>query len=615
MTTPITCGYCKVTCRTDRPYKNHFRSNTHRENVGLQPQAFPCPNCHKLYSRSSEVKRHLDDDKCSGSRFQIIARTTQSLKHRLSIGSTDVPWKHRRIRSPDPDTGDTLPQALVANNDSADLQTQIDFNVSGMPIDTWGMHIKARPHSIQEYPVLQISPKRITRVATCDADVKFVNITKTLDVQSLQAPVDLLPFEACPRGVTPSAAITVAATHTTSLETVAEAVDYDIAKSMKTLSLTEATATYARGGTETRINSFRSYPRSSHLHDSHLFSTHTNSVGSLFGYSGSNIRMPSFMRSSTHSFRSGGRSSAFSTEMPAPMGEYLDDGLRWAREGLHDGMDREHENWFRELNRQRLLRDTAEGDHPSDHPSVHQSVCEVLVHSPVAPDLCYCHDADTLRAAAREACCHSQVKVLDAIVRAFTSSAVEKYSELCMEFLSGSHEYRFLDTTTDEQGWHFFNSSLRIMIATVSCLCPQEIRPGTVCEQVASRQRFSADSSRSGCVWGDRLRHQTWPNMSTITSFSTVSLQLAFLRSLELDGCFVRRDEHVKTQAYASYMETTSRRKAYAGLLGEKLMAEEDLPYRYWSGASEDSRIRGWLDIVKRIEILKVRHDLFFGTA
>jgi hypothetical protein len=85
-----TCEACDVRFGTERAHKIHLRSNKHRNNVGLPLQAYLCPNCHTLYSRWSEVRRHLDNDKCSGPESLLIAETTHDLKHRLAVASTEL---------------------------------------------------------------------------------------------------------------------------------------------------------------------------------------------------------------------------------------------------------------------------------------------------------------------------------------------------------------------------------------------------------------------------------------------------------------------------------------------------------------------------------------------
>jgi hypothetical protein len=516
----FTCKTCNVPCGTPRAYQNHLRSNQHRDNIGLSPHTFPCPGCHKLLSRGSEVKRHLKNGRCSGSRLRLIARTTQSLKHRLSAGSTDVLWKHRRTRSPAQNPGDDLPDALVLDHDLAEIHADIDFDENGVPITS-------KPRYIKDCVETHIFPYGFTDAATFDTGV---NTTKTQDEQDLHEPVDLLPFQAHPRKATPPAAIAEEAADITLLGSVAEAIDHDIEESIKALSVTEEITTCARSGTESRINSFRMYSRSSRLRDSHPFSTYTNSIGSLFGRSGASIRVAEFMRSPARSFISGYRSSAFSNEMPAPMGERVDDELRWARESQG-----EYRNLDREINGRRLVRDAAEGDY--------QSVYDSLIFSNV--DINYLPTSGNRRTAVGEAGFNGHVKVLDAIVRAFTLSAPHRHSHLCMSFLSGHHDYRVIPnlTTKSRQEWDDFNSSLRVMIANVSCLCPEEVRPGTICERVASGQIFHLDAIKSGCLWGEKLLQTTWPNMSKLVWLPTVDMQREFLRSLELDGVFYKSEK------------------------------------------------------------------------
>jgi hypothetical protein len=531
------CEACNKYCGTKRAYEKHQESNTHRTNVGLPPLRYPCPSCHTSFSRRNEVWRHVKESRCPGSKTEVGTGTSGAVKHRLSDVSSDIAWKRCRSKSPHADVSGDTPRVLSAQHDSADVDIGVHADDGHSRISN-GMPGVADHQLIQNSSEAQVLSK-IIEVSTCDTDV---NDNETLKVQSSWKPADLVTSEDLPWEDTHQAVIAEDAKQTTLSKPLAETMDYDIAKSMKTLSVTEEITTRPWSGTKNRISSLRISHRSSRIRDSDWFSTYTNSVGSLFGHSGTSIGMPGFMRSSVRSLISGYRSSAFSNEMPAPMGERVDDELRWARESQV-----QHGLQIRENNGRTLVRDAAEGDY--------QSVYDSLMYSDV--DINYLPACRDPRTAVGEAVFNGHVKVLDAIVRAFTLTVPHKHSHLRMAFLRDHLDYHLIrnPTTNDTQGWRDLNRSLRIMIANVSCLCPEEVRSGTICERVASGQLSHPGATESECLWGDKLLQTTWPNMSRLVWLPTLESQREFLLSLELNGLFIKHDEHVKTQAHKSYLE------------------------------------------------------------
>jgi hypothetical protein len=609
------CEACNKYCGTKRAYKKHQESDTHRTKVGLPPLRYPCPSCHTSFTRRNEIRRHVQESRCSGSKTEVDTGASGAVKHRLSDVSSDLAWKRCRSRSPHADVSDDTPRVLSAQHDSAgvDISTHADgghFRISD------GMPGVADHQLVQNSSEAQVLSK-IIEVYTCDTDV---NDNETPKVQSSRKPADLDPSEDWPLKDAPQAVITEDSKQTTLSKPLAETMDYDIAKSIRTLSVTEEITTNARSGTRNRISSLRISHRSSRLRDSDRLSTYANSVGSLFGHSGASIRMPSYMRSSVRSLLSGYRSSAFSNEMPAPMGEHIDDELRWARESQG-----KHDDQIRESNGRTLVRDAAAGDY--------RSVYDNLMYSDV--DINYLPSARNPRTAVGEAVANGHVKVLDAIVRAFTLTVPRKHSHLRMAFLRDHKYYHVIPnaTTEDTQEWDDLNSSLRVMIASVSCLCPEEARSGTICERVASGQRFHLGDTKSECLWGDKLLQTNWPNMSKLVSLPTLELQREFLRSLGLNGFFIKHDEHVKTQAHGAYLEVALCHKRYQRLQERKLKIQEDLQQSHAPQQPDpissllghetfelESRRRQslreqWLHITSELEAYKAQHAAELSTS
>jgi hypothetical protein len=497
----------------------------------------------------------------------------------------------------------------MLNHDSADVQIAVDVNAEvGHSRRSNGMSRIAGPQLLQESSKNDGPPDEIIEVATGHTRVN--NTMEPPELQSLQedGPVDLLHFDARPGNATSRAALAEAARHITSLGTVVHAMEDDIAESMVSLSVTEELATSAPNGSDSQESLVRKYTLPSRRHEIYSSSTYTNSIGSLFGHPGVNIREPDFMRS-VPSPLSRHQSSLFSNEMPAPMGECMDNELRWARQGLHDSGDIHQ---IRKANGWRLVRAAGSGNFRAVH--------EILMYSDV--DINHfitsgMHETAVRRAGLNQ---NGHVRVLDAIVRAFTKNG--KHSELDMNLFGGSLGYRIIPTRRTIQQLENFNTSLRAMTATVSCLCPQEVRTGTICERVALGQSFSPDTTKSGCLWGDMLFQTGWPNMPALAGLPTLHMQYEFHRSRELDSKFFRSNEHVKTRAHEFYLNTVLRRDAYVKLQQRKLQIEEDFKNNYapqnfeaspsFLGdveAFQSERRLHWLKIIKELKDFKVMHN------
>jgi hypothetical protein len=582
MSVLLLCGACNVPCGTVRAYKNHLRSNQHRANVGQSLQGYPCPGCHKLYSRSSEVKRHLDHDKCSGPRSQPIVETSHTLKHRLSVTSTDVTRKHQRTGSPNRADFNDLPQAPVLDRDSADEQHD-----SGTSADDSRSHTSNGVSAVADTQLLQDSsrsgylPDEIIGLAVRDSYV-----------YTMQTPEDARPRKSASRAATAEAA-----THIISEGTV-DAMGYDIAESIVSLSVTEDVASFAHNARDSRKSSARKYAPTSRSHKTYTSSADTNSIGSLFGRSGVKVRLPGFMRSSQPSLLFRRQSSLLTNEMPAPMGERVDDELRWAR---RSPPPTEEAYRHRVYNGRKLIQDAAAGDY--------RSVYKTLLHLDV--DINYDFKGGN---AVWHACSKSHVKVLDAIVRAFTSTAFNKHLNVGLDMVSFrvTDQFGRLEFPTigeNKQDWEEFNSSVRVMIATVCCLCPKGLRPGTVCERVASGQLFSLDATKPECLWGDKLSQTTWPDLSQLLWRGAPR---PFLESRGLNRIFLKSNEHVKTQAHKIYLRAAWPRTEYARLEESMLEIQKDMTNgaldregweRYDSVAQELRRLRlDWNLIMEHIE-------------
>jgi hypothetical protein len=281
-------------------------------------------------------------------------------------------------------------------------------------------------------------------------------------------------------------------------------------------------------------------------------------MGSLFDNAGPDIRPPGFMRlsmrSSVSSIRRGRPSWALSVEMPAPMGELVDDELRWARKEVkytqfaESDKNRRYADWVDENqdsgqhdneNGRELLRYAAQGDHEKVYESLMSNdswfngVSGKEVHGPFS------------WRQARQPTSHHHAEVLDAILQALTASNSPMSPRLTLALLSIPRVSR-----RNEEVWRGFNRFIRVLIGMLSCLCPWDIRPGTVCQKVSSNEHSFTDEVRSECKWGDKLRISSWPNLSDLAGMTTLAEKCEFFRSLELPTFSVRPEEQEKTQAH-----------------------------------------------------------------
>jgi hypothetical protein len=648
------CVSCNVHCSTERAYKNHLRSNKHRDNVGLPPQRHPCPRCHKPYSRRSEVKRHLDEGKCAGSDLDSNTGASRALKHELSLSSDNMSQKFCRLISPDEKTTDEIFSSLDPEGDKVNFPKDDTGAIRSIQnqIKSRANHSVQEPHARRSEPGGHFLPEKLTMISTHDIEHRPMQLSEA--DSSIRTTEPLVPETSeqtiIPRGGTARAL--GGGVQNNVAEAVVKTLKNDLARSMSALSLSVIDEVSIPPPNELDNNpiSRRTNTVAPSLRSLRLFSTGTDSKGSLFGHPEAGVRTPDFMRSSLRSLRRSSRSSVFSTgtdskaplfghteaglrtpellqssvrslrrssrssmfsiEMPAPMCERIDDELRWARES-HRITDYTQE-LLRETNGLRLIRDAREGNH--------QSVYDNLMHSDV--DINYCPASDVFFNAASEAYLNDHVKVLIAIVRAFTSTATQKHSKLILGFLSGDQGgLNVLDHMSDcSSEWYDFDYSLRIMIATVSCLCPQEVRSGTICERVALGQSYSLDAIKSECLWGDKLLRRAWPNMYEYARSPTKILR-EFLRSLKLDGVFFKSNEHTKTQAHKIHVRAAFPSKEYARLeerkleIGENLysMAPDREYERYRLVNQELQRLRfdeSWQQVMKETMDINAQHDL-----
>jgi hypothetical protein len=126
---------------------------------------------------------------------------------------------------------------------------------------------------------------------------------------------------------------------------------------------------------------------------------------------------------------------------------------------------------------------------------------------------------------------------LDAILRALTSNTSSNRLHIQLDVYKlvsvGGQNKKFLKA---------LKGFVRVLVGTVSCLCPREMRIGTICEEVA-RRPFDAKATKSECCWGDKLRQSRWPD------FSDVSPRIRDWR-IALTGTYTQPDEQSKIQAH-----------------------------------------------------------------
>jgi hypothetical protein len=530
----LLCKACNVQCNTERAYQNHLRSNRHRGAFGLPPHGYPCPGCRKLYSRLSEVQRHLETGKCSAPRSHVISEV--AMKHRLSSASADVACKRRRSRSPDRATNDASPQVLDTNPYMAGVWFNNDLPAS----DECNQHANGVPSvaTVQASSTSGLQLEGIIEVTTCDTGPQTA---QTLEPKFSQNATGSLDSEMFCWNDKSRTVVTEAKSQSIALETIAEDIDHDVIDSMRAITVTDSIPACVQSGTGTRATSFRTRLPSSSIRNSYRSSAKTDSLGSLFGHPAAGVRTPDFMRSSARSSERSllpdCRSSGFSVEMPAPLGELVDDELRWAR----NGGKRPH---YGEVNRdtgRQLMRNATHGNHIK--------VYESLMSTDAWFDIIsLCSGCYYVSWAVQEAISHGHVKVLDAILEAFASISSRNRLQVKLWFLD---DYDHLQW--DEKVWRGCDRFLRVFVGTMSCLCPSSLRPDTVCERVALGQHCSADGSdevKSECEWGDKLRQPSWPSLSEFARLTTSKEKQEFFKSLGLAAVFVRPNEQEKTQAH-----------------------------------------------------------------
>lgn len=99
----LTCEACNVHCGEQRAFKAHLRTKEHARNTGQPlPAQFECPWCHKGFTRSSGVQRHLQQGQCRGPQDSEATHAGSTRKrgvHTDSADSSKRPTKYSRFTS------------------------------------------------------------------------------------------------------------------------------------------------------------------------------------------------------------------------------------------------------------------------------------------------------------------------------------------------------------------------------------------------------------------------------------------------------------------------------------------------------------------------------------
>jgi hypothetical protein len=491
------CEACNEHCGTKRAYDKHQESNTHRKLFGILPLEYPCPSCHNTFSRRSGVKRHLANGQCSGPNPRGNAGASNAIKHGRSVSPAAVACKHRRTTSP---TGDHFPGVPDARRDSAtacliavspDLNDVDQVTAEDLP-STAPLQAKngttKRTFSLEE----------ALAARTHDVDL---TITKTPGTESAHEGAESPP--------------SVVFQHTTTLQdeqghlkaaaqaTMAGMTNYGnvldliaLAKSLESMSFDEIKKMRLRSDqkiTEARVIAQRSPIKPFIPHSFDPSSANPDSQNRFFA-----------MHSQPY------------------------DSLSAAAEAKR----------IRDSNGQKLVKHAANGHD--------REVYEILMYNDV--DVNYSNPAlhDGVPAA-MIAAAYGHVKVLKAILRALTSDTSSNRVHIQLDI------YELITAVgRSEEFLRGLKGFLRFAVGTVACLCPRDVRIGTICEQVA-RRPFDPSTGRSECCWGDKLRQSSWPDLPEFSRKG--AWQEGFLQSLGIPTTFVRPDELSKKEAHRIRIE------------------------------------------------------------
>jgi hypothetical protein len=542
MSDDFICVACNEHCGTKRAYDKHQNSNTHRTNVGLPPLEYPCPSCHKTFSRQSEVKRHLANGKCSGRNPRVNAGASNAIKHGLSVSPADVAWKYRRTTSP---AGDRFPGVLDARRDSANIRLGTVGSDLGSvdQVAADGLLSTAPLQAMEESTKRSFSLKEALSARVYDVDIATPDTPETVSAHhgadspssAVVQPISSLRNQQ---------GYLTAAVQTTMARTIAEsgnALDRTaLAESLDTLSYEEFKKWKSKSGqkvTEARAIAQRLPIRSFSLLSLDPSSANPDSLDGLFG-----------MR-----------------RMAARAHDSMESPMYW-RPYEHQSATSVAER-IRVSNGHKLVEHAANGHD--------REVYEILMYNDV--DVNYSdealHDGAT---AIMAAAVHGHVGVLDAILRALTSNTsanrlhiqLDVYQLVCV----GGQNRKFLKA---------LRGFVRVLVGTVSCLCPQEMRIGTLCEEVA-RRPFDAKATKSECCWGDKLRRSSWPD------FSDLSLRIPDWRSV-LPRTYTQPDEQSKIQAHRIRVQAEPPKPPHERTIPRSLLRMLALPTIVNGGKTDDS--------------------------
>jgi hypothetical protein len=446
------------------------------------------------------VNRHLANGKCSGRNPGANAGASNAIKHGLSVSPADVAWKYRRTTSP---AGDRSPGVLDARRDSANSRLGTVTSDLGS-VDEVAADSTAPLQAKIESTKRSFSLKEALSARVYDVDIATSDTPETVSAHhGADSPSSAV--------VQPTSSLRnqqgylTAAVQTTMARTIAEsgnALDRTtLAESLDTLSYEEFKKWKSKSGqkvTEARAIAPRPPIRSFSLLSLDPSSANPDSLGGLFGMQ----------------------------RMAARAHDAVESPLYW-RPYEHQSATSVAER-IRVSNGHKLVEHAANGHD--------REVYEILMYNDV--DVNYSdealHDGAT---AIMAAAVHGHVDVLDAILRALTSNTSSNRLHIQLDVYKlvsvGGQNKKFLKA---------LKGFVRVLVGTVSCLCPREVRIGTICEEVA-RRPFDAKATKSECCWGDKLRQSRWPD------FSDVSPRIRDWR-IALTGTYTQPDEQSKIQAH-----------------------------------------------------------------
>lgn len=179
---------------------------------------------------------------------------------------------------------------------------------------------------------------------------------------------------------------------------------------------------------------------------------------------------------------------------------------------------------FRENNGRRLVRHTAIGDR--------KTVTEILISKNVGINYSS-SDLYEGAPAIMVAATHGHIEIFDTTLKALVTSSPLRNSHVRPQGKDMPRVVKWLKSANTD--FNHFRGFLRVLVATLSCLCPRNARVNTICEKLSLRQYFVTGVTKSECKWGDRLRDASWP------ALPQTGIDFAFVKSDDVGKDNARR--------------------------------------------------------------------------